>query len=585
VDFRSGESFTIGAQHLLADGSIASQWTPDAAHLCIGSALEIASVSIGDGSGGAIVVWVDTRSGDADLYAQHFTTSGGLAPGWPADGLPVCVARGSQYQVALASDAAGGAFAVWQDYRNGAAGDIYAQRILSTGALAWADDGIAVCADTADQAAPAIATDGAGGARVVWQDRHSGDADLRYAHLGANGHVSPGSLGTPIVTATGDQRNPLLVSDAGGGALLVWQDWQAQGTRLRALRLTAQGAIESGWSSGGKVLASDAGTEPIATACSDGSGGAVVAWCARHGGAGDIRAQHVRGDGTLALPDTGAVLCGEPHEQYGPVIAADGTGGAIVAWEDHRAGGADLYAQRLMADGAVAWAADGVPLCVAPGQQFDVSLIGDGAGGVLALWSDDTRSSRATYARSRPVVQTVLPRLKSVESGPGRAHLTWDGQAGDPTGYLVERKTEAEDWRDLATVRVDSQGEIGYEDRGVSPGSMATYRLAVRSGAAVVLLEEIPVNIPAPMPLALRFARSDENGRTVRVSYVLETHAPAKLEFMDVAGRRILTRDLGAPGAGEHEERFSSRLLASGVYFVRLIQGGQMRTARLTLIR
>lgn len=117
VDFRSGESFTIGAQHLLSDGTIASQWGPASTPLCVGGALEVASVSIPDGSGGAIVVWVDTRSGESDLYAQRVTGAGAVASGWSSDGVPVCLARGFQDRLALTSDGFGGVIAVWQDYR------------------------------------------------------------------------------------------------------------------------------------------------------------------------------------------------------------------------------------------------------------------------------------------------------------------------------------------------------------------------------------------------------------------------------------------------------------------------------------
>lgn len=109
VGLRSGESFTIGAQHVLADGSIATGWSPDRAHLCIGTAKEIASVSVPDGANGVIVVWVDMRSGEADLYAQRVTASGNVANGWPGDGVAVCLARGSQDHVALAPDSNSGA--------------------------------------------------------------------------------------------------------------------------------------------------------------------------------------------------------------------------------------------------------------------------------------------------------------------------------------------------------------------------------------------------------------------------------------------------------------------------------------------
>ena len=182
VDFRSGETFTIGAQHLLADGSVAPQWSPAGAHLCLGTAKEITSVSIPDGENGAVVVWVDMRTGESDLYAQRLTASGSVAPGWPSDGVALCLAPGFQDRISVASDGAGGAIAVWQDYRSGPNGKIFAQRVTGSGVVAWAHDGVAVAADSSDQGAPAVAADGSGGALVIWQDARNGDYDLRWAH-------------------------------------------------------------------------------------------------------------------------------------------------------------------------------------------------------------------------------------------------------------------------------------------------------------------------------------------------------------------------------------------------------------------
>ncbi len=583
VDFRSGESFTIGAQRLLASGAIAADWQPDGARLCLGGAQEVASSVVSDGSGGALVVWVDMRSGDADLYAQHLSASGAVAPGWHGDGLVLCTARGSQYQVALCSDGAAGAIAVWQDYRGGETADVYAQRVLASGAFAWMPDGIPVCADSGDQAAPAIAADGAGGAHVVWQDRRGGDADLFYAHLTVDGTLE--NAGGPLITGPGDQTNATVTADGSGGLFLVWRDARPGGVQLRALRLDASGTAAPGWSAEGVALVVDGPTPLLPVIAPDGAGGLLAAWCELRSGTGDLRAQRVSASGTRAWSDSGTIVCAEPHEQYAPAIISDGASGAIIAWEDHRSGPADLYSQRVLADGSIAWAADGVPLAVAGGNQLDVSLVPDGEGGALATWSDGSVSGRAAFIRNRPVVSDRVPRFRSVESGPGRARLTWVSEGAKPRPFQLERRTDSEDWRTIAEVRADAQGELVHEDRTVPAGVLATYRLALPTSRGLVYLEEIPVAIPAPMPMALRFARGENGGREVRLAFVLETHERARVELMDVAGRRVLSQDLGSLGAGEHEISIASRGLPSGQYFVRLLQGRALRNARLTLIR
>ena len=50
---------------------------------------------VSDGGGGAVVVWVDRRGADADVYASHLLVSGVRDPAWPVDGLALVAARAS----------------------------------------------------------------------------------------------------------------------------------------------------------------------------------------------------------------------------------------------------------------------------------------------------------------------------------------------------------------------------------------------------------------------------------------------------------------------------------------------------------
>ncbi len=585
VDFRSGETFSIGAQHLLFDGSVSTQWSPDGARLCLGTAKEIASVSVSDGADGAVVVWVDTRSGESDLYAQRLTAAGNVVAGWPADGVALCLAPGFQDRVAVASDGAGGAIVVWQDYRSGPNGKIFAQRVTGAGVLAWQPDGIAVSADSSDQGAPALAPDGTGGALVVWQDARAGDYDLRWARLAAEGAVTPAPGGAALVTAPGDQRRVRVVADAPGHVIAIWEQVGPAATRLCGAGFDIGSPVALAAGSSGQPFAAFAGIDPAPALCAATGGGAWVAWSPRAADQGDIRVQRLGSSALAAYGDTGIAVCTKAHEQYGPELCSDGAGGCIVVWEDYRNENADIFAQRFSASGAPLWAPGGTPVCIQAGLQYEAALRPDGNGGALITWNDAAVTSRASFARARPVLSGALPQLVSAESGPGRAHLVWRGVEGDSVRYSIQRRTDGEDWRTLSTARLAQDGVLVCEDREVLPGAQAVYRLAVVTRNALVGLEEVHIEIPMPMPLTLRFARMEDRGRTVRVSYVLETHERATLELLDVAGRRVLVRDLGAPGAGAHEDRFASSALPAGIYFARLHQAQQTRIARLVLTR
>src|SRR5207344_1739845 len=56
-----------------------------------------------------------------------------------------------------------------------------------------------------------------------------------------------------------------------------------------------------------------------------------------------------------------------------------------------------------------------------------------------------------------------------------------------------------------------------------------------------------------------------------RVDLVLPTDTPASLALFDVAGRRVMTREVGSLGAGRHAvDVADGTALAPGVYLVRL---------------
>ena len=104
-----------------------------------------------DGEGGTLVVWNDYRSyvpspagpQQINIHAQRLNGRGKVL--WHTASVPLSVATGGQYFPQLISDGSGGAIVVWQDHRSGSHYDIYAQRISRTGALLWASE-VAVCA-------------------------------------------------------------------------------------------------------------------------------------------------------------------------------------------------------------------------------------------------------------------------------------------------------------------------------------------------------------------------------------------------------------------------------------------------------
>jgi predicted lipoprotein with Yx(FWY)xxD motif len=158
----------------------AKQWTPNAGVTL--SSNGRAPTMIPDGSGGAIITWEDNRTTtNFDIYAQKMSSAG--AAQWAMNGASVCVFTADQRAPQIVSDGAGGALISWYDDRmNPNSGyDIYAQRIDGTGAAQWTSNGAPLCTVHNDQEFPTMASDGAGGAWVAWQDFRTGTSQDIYA--------------------------------------------------------------------------------------------------------------------------------------------------------------------------------------------------------------------------------------------------------------------------------------------------------------------------------------------------------------------------------------------------------------------
>src|SRR5262249_27749647 len=106
---------TLGALLMIAPASHAG-WPNDPlvnVPLCTNGSDQTVRAIVPDGTGGGIVVWVDSRNGNQDIFARRVNGRG--APQWTADGVVVCNAAGAQNGAVIVSDGAGGAIIAWQD--------------------------------------------------------------------------------------------------------------------------------------------------------------------------------------------------------------------------------------------------------------------------------------------------------------------------------------------------------------------------------------------------------------------------------------------------------------------------------------
>src|SRR6185295_6109630 len=294
------------------------------------------------------------------------------APLWAIDGVPICTLPGGQSFPNPVADGSGGAVVTWVDFR-GANRDIYAQRINAAGVVQWTANGVVVCNAAGDQESPLAVTDLSSGALITWLDHRVG-AEIYAQRITSAGTAAWTANGVGVCTATGLREAPVVTEDGAGGVIAAWADGRGANSDVYAQRLNPSGAPQ--WTANGVQVCGATADQRFPSLCNDGASGGIVAWQDSRGANADIYAQRVNAAGTAQWTANGVAICASATDQLTPKIQADPTGGAVIAWSDARtpANGLDIYGQHVNTAGAVLWTANGVLLSDGVGNQ-DLPLV------------------------------------------------------------------------------------------------------------------------------------------------------------------------------------------------------------------
>jgi hypothetical protein len=170
----------------------------------------------------------------------------------------------------------------------------------------------------------------------------------------------------------------------------------------------------------------------------------------------------------------------------------------------------------------------------------------------------------------------------------------------------VDRQTgEAQDIGatgfEAGSIEFGPDGNLYGGGTGFDGGKL--HRINKESGASVVvgvtgfgnvagltLVEQPSAGMPeaAPSALALRVDgfRPNPAARDFKVSFSLLDRGPVTVELIDIAGRRVLTREMGSLGAGSHVVNLGEKTdLPAGIYVVRIAQGTLSQSAKVCVLR
>ncbi|MBN1561938.1 T9SS type A sorting domain-containing protein [candidate division KSB1 bacterium] len=345
-------------------------------------------------SGRVIIMWLDNRDGDDDVIAQCYDSNGAASgsnfrvnddDGGAAQSSPVLVANKD-----------GDLVITWLDKRRGGVyDDIYAQ--------SYTGDGIAIGANVRvndDEASiwpqyPAAAMDPHGNFVIAWSDSRYSASGIYAQRFAGNGAAVGDNF------KVDDQIQGAYAAEAGaddnGNFVITWLDGRDN------IDIYVQRYASDGERLGGNVRVNDDDGEtnqndPVLFV--QGSGHFMIVWADDPGDA-DIFAQRFTNNGVAMMGNIRVNDDEGSSNQSNSVIAADGDGNFVIAWQDDRhAGNCDIYAQRCAKDGLPLGANVPVGDPDISGDQIDpaISIARDGA--VVIAWSQTGDShGRDIYTR------------------------------------------------------------------------------------------------------------------------------------------------------------------------------------------
>jgi hypothetical protein len=297
-------------------------------------------------NGDFLVVWEDGRSGVDEIWGSLVYSTWMLG----AEFVLSTSATIPRYNPAVAFNPGAGTAGEWLvAFQRDVSGDMQIGGRRVTAAGDPTGDGIHICDDSDDQVYPDVAYSAYGNDQwlVVWEDHRAGatNYDVYGRRVDADGNTLGDTFG--ISTAPGSQAYPSIASSSSSdGYLVVFPDFAT-------VDIGGQRVLTSGLLMGPALTIStpvNDQRQPV-VAFNSVDNEYLAIWHDERAGNWDIWGQRVDLDGTLL--GSSFAICSNASDQLYPDVAYNlDTNQYLVVWEDRRAD-ADIYGQRVNADGSL----------------------------------------------------------------------------------------------------------------------------------------------------------------------------------------------------------------------------------------
>lgn len=335
----------------------------------------------------------------------------------------------------------------------------------SSWAIDWDSNGVIIMNNLDEQTLFDTCSDGNDGCIIAWGDPRDLDYDIYAQKIDRNGNKQWGS-GIEICGATGDQHLPVLCSDGAGGAIIAWEDARGANDDIYIQRVTSDGTPL--WGDNGTLLSNAEEDQIYPNICSDGLGGAIVGWRDyRNGTNASIYAQRINQNGIVQWTPNGTVISNHPNSENYMAIASDENHGAIIAWIRYGVGW-DIHAQKIDSSGVKQWTSLGIPIAVEAEDQDDLVVVGTSSGGAYIAWEDDRvgidDDIYAQYVNPSGVIQWTLNGIPICTASESQGDLKGinDGNDAMILSWTDYRNFEV----DVFAQKVNILGQIQWQVNG-----------------------------------------------------------------------------------------------------------------------
>jgi hypothetical protein len=318
--------------------------------------------------GGCYIGWFDHANASYEVWLQRLDAAG--QEQWPHNGILISNNPQSSSLVDwdLICDSDGDCVLTFTDTRAGGDLDVYAYRVDPAGALVWGSNGVALSNNADFEANPRVCETSIGDFAFVWSNSIARTLQLqRLSRAGAA--LYPGD-GIAIPGETGATPGFVRVGAADNGSVIV--DWVRQtaitgsNKHIHAQKFDVAG--NALWNGGTRIAVFDQASLPIAhdpRLLPDGQGGAVLAWHFAVGSQFFARVQHVLANGAEAFAHNGVDLATNGDSKFDPAPCwLPATQSIVAFWNERNIAQSTwgISAQRIDAGGAQAWGSNGVTL-------------------------------------------------------------------------------------------------------------------------------------------------------------------------------------------------------------------------------